>query len=89
MEADGYVHGEASNLPWTAFEQEANAAEARLAYGLDLPEAGLRFRRQLRLRPGESTLYFNELITNPTHSDSPLFCQQHVTLGPAVPGAAD
>jgi len=81
-EADGYFHGEASNLPWTAFEQKADVEEARLSYGLDLPEAGLRFRRQLRLRPGEATLYFKERITNPTHFDSPLFCQQHVTLGP-------
>jgi len=81
-EAKGYYHGEASNLPWTVFEQGADAAEARLDYGLDLPDAQLQFRRVLRIRPGESTLYIKESTTNLKRSDTPFCCQQHVTLGP-------
>jgi hypothetical protein len=64
------------------FEQGADAAEARLDYGLDLPDAQLRFRRVLRIRPGESTLYIKESTTSLKRSDTPFCCQQHVTLGP-------
>ncbi len=81
-QAQGYYHGEASNLPWTVFAQRADADEARLEYGLDLPEAQMRFRRLLRIHPGESTLYINERTTNLIRSDAPFCCQQHVTLGP-------
>ena len=42
----------------------------------------MRFRRTLRIRDGESTLYFTESTTNLTRIDSPFCCQQHVTLGP-------
>ena len=82
IEADGYFHGEAPNLPWTVFDQQAGGGEARLDYGLDLPEARMRFQRTLRLRDGESTLYFTESTANLTRIDSPFCCQQHVTLGP-------
>ena len=81
-EALGYHHGETSNLPWTVFEQAADSSEARLDHGLDLPQAQMRFRRVLRIRPGESTLYIKENTTNVTRADSPFCCQQHVTLGP-------
>ena len=30
IEANGYFHGEASNLPWTVFDQRAEDGEARL-----------------------------------------------------------
>lgn len=82
IEADGYFHGEASNLPWTVFEQQAGGGEVRLEYGLELPEARMRFKRTLRIRDGESTIYFTETTTNLTRIDSPFCCQQHVTLGP-------
>jgi hypothetical protein len=82
IEANGYFHGEASNLPWTVFDQRAADGEARLDYGLELPEARMRFQRTLRIREGESTLYFTESTTNLTRIDSPFCCQQHVTLGP-------
>ena len=80
--AQGYYHGEASNLPWTVFEQGVDAAEAKLDYGLDLTDAQMRFRRILRIRPGESTLYLSERTTNLRRSDAPFCCQQHVTMGP-------
>ena len=64
------------------FEQGTDAAEARLDYGLDLSEAQMRFRRLLRIRPGESTLYIKECTTSLKRSDAPFCCQQHVTLGP-------
>lgn len=82
IEADGYFHGEASNLPWTVFDQQTGGGEAKLDYGLELPEARMRFKRTLRIRDGESTLYFTESTTNLTRIDSPFCCQQHVTLGP-------
>ncbi len=82
IEADGYFHGEASNLPWTVFDQQAKDGQARLDYGLELPEARMRCQRTLRIREGESTLYFRESTTNLTRIDSPFCCQQHVTLGP-------
>ena len=81
-EASGYHHGEASNLPWTVFAQQADDSRARLEYGLDLPDAGMRLVRTLEIRPGESTLYFKERTTNVRRTDSPFCCQQHVTLGP-------
>ena len=81
-EAQSYYHGEASNLPWTVFEQQADATAARLEYGLELPDAQLRFRRTLRIRPGESTLYISERTTSLKRADAPFCCQQHVTLGP-------
>jgi len=56
LEADGYFHGEASNLPWTVFEQGVDHHAARLTYGLGLPEAGLRFRRQLSIPCSQKTL---------------------------------
>ena len=80
--AGGYHHGEASNLPWTVFAQQADAGCARLDYGLDLPDARMRFLRTLEIRPGESTLYIRERTTNLRRSDAPFFCQQHVTMGP-------
>ena len=51
--AGGYHHGEASNLPWTVFVQQAGADGARLDYGLDLPDARMRFLRTLEIRPGD------------------------------------
>ena len=81
-EANGYFHGEASNLPWTVFEQRVDEDRASLNYGLDLPDAQMRFLRTLEIRSGESTLYFKESTTNQKRSDTPFCCQQHVTLGP-------
>lgn len=80
--AKGYFHGEASNLPWTIFELSTGNGKAFLDYGLELPDAHMDFRRVLEIRPGESTLYFNERTTNTARHDSPLFYQQHVTYGP-------
>ncbi len=76
--ARGYTHGEAPNLPWNVFEHGA----AGLAYGVVLPEAGMRFSRKITLRPGETIAYLEEEVTNLRRSDSPLAYQQHVTLGP-------
>jgi len=81
-QARGYFHGEASNLNWNVSQQSAHQEEASFVYGLELPEARLRFERRLSIRPGEATLYFKERFTNPQRIDTPLICQQHVTLGP-------
>ena len=68
----------APNLPWTVFGRHANEVEARLVYGLDLPDAQMRFRRSLCMRDAQTTLYFSERTINLMRIDSPFCCQQHV-----------
>ncbi len=83
--AGGYEHGEAPNLPWQVAEHAAGvagAAGASLTYGLELPEAGVRFRRRIVLRDGAAIAHFDEEVENLRRSDSPLAYVQHVTLGP-------
>jgi hypothetical protein len=81
LAAQGYEHGEAANLPWQLIDLGTDAAAAWLTYGLELPEAGMRFARTLKLRSGEPIVHFEEEIENLRRSDSPLAYQQHVTLG--------
>jgi hypothetical protein len=87
--AQGYEHGEAPNLPWQVAEHGADADGAHLTYGLELPEAGMRFSRRIVLRPGTAVAHFVEEVENLRRSDSPLAYVQHVTLGPPFvePGA--
>lgn len=81
LSAQGYEHGEAANLPWRVIEHGADRDAARIVYGLDLPEAGMRFERNIVLRSGETVAHIEEEVTNLRRSDSPLAYQQHVTLG--------
>jgi len=46
-----------------------------------LPAAGLRFRRELRLRRNESVVYVEEQVTNERAQDHFFHWTQHVTLG--------
>jgi hypothetical protein len=80
--AQGYEHGEAPNLPWQVADHRVGTMGGHLTYGLELPEAGMRFRRQITLRPGSSTAHFDEEVENLRRTDSPLAYVQHVTLGP-------
>jgi hypothetical protein len=54
-----------------------------------LPAAGLRFRRELRVRPGESVVYFQETVTNERDMDHFFHWMQHVTLGPPFLSSRD
>jgi len=78
----GYFHGEAPNMPWEVFESGCQQDRAWLSYGLQLPEAGLRFQRRVILRGSGSTVWFEEDVINLRRRDVPLVYQQHVTLGP-------
>jgi hypothetical protein len=82
QEVGGYVHGEAPNLPWIVAEYEADPRTAQVTYGVDLPEAGMRMTRKITLAQDDTIARFDEEITNVRRADSPLFYQQHVTLGP-------
>ena len=57
------------------------ALEARLSLAVRLPAAGLRFRRELRLRRNESVVYVEERVTNERAQDHFFHWTQHVTLG--------
>jgi hypothetical protein len=75
------LHGEAANSRWKLLELKQSSAEARLSLGVRLSAAGLRFRRELRLRPHESVVYFEEAVTNARAQDHFFHWTQHVTLG--------
>ncbi len=75
------LHGEVANSRWKLLELEQSSVEARLALAVRLPAAGLRFRRELRLRRNESVVYVEESLTNERAQDHFLHWTQHVTLG--------
>jgi hypothetical protein len=68
---------EAPNRPWHVFEKGCNADGAWLSYGLDLPEAGLRFQRRAEVRGRATGVWFAEEVTNLRRRDVPLAYQQH------------
>ncbi len=71
------VHGEASSRDW-----EIESADGRLTAEVELPLAGMRFERRLRLAPGSCCVAIVETATNLTGIDRPVGWTQHVTLGP-------
>ncbi|MGC2357070.1 MAG: DUF4432 family protein [Candidatus Acidiferrum sp.] len=75
------LHGEASNSRWKLLELKQSSAEVRLSLAARLPAAGLRFRRDLRLRRSESVVYVEERVTNEGAQDHFFHWTQHVTLG--------
>jgi len=75
------LHGEATNLRWKMLESHQSNVEARLSLAVRMPAAGLRLRRELRLRAGESVLYIEETLTNERAQDHFFHWTQHVTLG--------
>lgn len=78
------LHGEAANSRWKLLELKQSSAEARLALAVRLPAAGLRFRREVSLRRGESVIYVQESLTNERAQDHFFHWAQHVTLGPPL-----
>src|SRR5208282_5014800 len=75
------LHGEAANSRWKLLELKQSSEEARLSMGVHLRAAGLRFRRELRLRRNESVVYVEEQVTNERAQDHFFQWTQHVTLG--------
>jgi hypothetical protein len=78
------LHGEAANTRWKLLELEQSSTEARLSLAVRLPAAGLRLRRELRLRRNESVVYVEESLTNERTQDHFFHWTQHVTLGPPL-----
>lgn len=76
------IHGEAPNSRWKKDGVSAGRNAVALATSVRLPVAGLRFRREITLRRGESVAYFEETVTNETSADHFFHWTQHVTLGP-------
>ncbi len=76
------IHGEAPSAKWQRSGRRATSKYAALELTVRLPVAGLRFRREIRIRRGESVVYFNETVTNEGKADHFFHWTQHVTLGP-------
>lgn len=75
------LHGEAANSRWKLLERKQSGTEARFSLAVRLPAAGLRLRRDLRLRRNESVVYVEERVTNERAQDHFCHWTQHVTLG--------
>ena len=75
-------HGEAPSAKWQKRDVQLTANEVALTLSVGLPVAGLRFRRQMRLRRGESVVYLTETVFNERKCDHFFHWTQHVTLGP-------
>jgi hypothetical protein len=76
------MHGEAPNCKWKIVAQRTGVTAASVKLAVPLPAAGLRFSREISLRPGESVAYFQETIVNERKADHFFHWVQHVTLGP-------
>ncbi len=71
------VHGEAAVAAY-----DIQAGEDRLVARAELPQAQLRFERQLRLAQGSPVIHITETVENVSAADRPIGWTQHVTLGP-------
>ncbi len=76
------IHGEAPSMRWRATRKISSPGRGELEMAVRLPVAGLRFQRQIKIRQGESVVYFKEKVTNEKKADHFFHWTQHVTLGP-------
>ena len=76
------IHGEAPSAKWRKEKLRISSREAALTLSVDLPVAGLQFRREIRLCRGEPVAYFKETVRNQRKADHLFHWTQHVTLGP-------
>jgi hypothetical protein len=76
------IHGEAPSLRWRKVRARVSQHEAVLELAVRLPMARLRFHRQIKVRRGESVVYFKEEVLNEARADHFCHWTQHVTLGP-------
>jgi len=75
-------HGEAPSAKWHKTSLRLDGRMAALTLGVTLPVAGLTFAREIKLRQGESVVYFQETVQNNNKLDHFFHWTQHVTLGP-------
>jgi hypothetical protein len=75
-------HGEAPSAKWHRTVSRLNERSVALTLGVSLPVAGLVLTREIKLRRGESVIYFQETVRNNRNADHFFHWTQHVTLGP-------
>jgi hypothetical protein len=76
------LHGEASVNRWKVVRQAQSKTAASILMEVKLPAAGLKFRRELRVRRDEPVVYVAETVFNLRATDHFFHWTQHVTLGP-------
>jgi len=75
-------HGEAPSARWHKTRLRLSTWAVALTLRIRLPVAGLTFTREIKLRRGESVVYFKETVQNDRKADHFFHWTQHVTLGP-------
>lgn len=75
------ILGEAPSARWEKSALHLGRREIALTLSVDLPYAGLKLSRQIKLRRNESVAYFQETVTNMRRTDHFFHWVQHVTLG--------
>jgi hypothetical protein len=75
-------HGEAPNSKWKDTVLRVAREKVVLTLSVRLPVAGLQFQREIKIRKGESIVYFKETVVNEAKSDHFFHWTQHITLGP-------
>lgn len=75
------THGEAPSLKWKV-ESVRNEQRPTLRYGAVLPEAQIRFTRDISLDRSHAVIYCEETATNLSSFDRPISWNEHVTFGP-------
>ena len=76
------LHGEASVNCWKVARRSQSRSAASVLMEVNLPNAGLKFQRELRVRRDENVVYVTETVINLRATDHFFHWIQHVTLGP-------
>jgi hypothetical protein len=75
------THGEAPSIKWQTQRLETQPRPF-VRYGALLPEAHIRFMRELSLHRSQAIIYYQETATNLSSFDRPISWNEHVTFGP-------
>ncbi len=76
------LHGEAPVSRWKVVRQSKSKTASVVLMEVRLPQAALRFQRELRMRRDENVVHVSETVTNLRATDHFFHWTQHVTLGP-------
>lgn len=76
------LHGEASVNRWKVVRQSQSKTAASVLMEVNLPNAGLKFQRELSMRRDETVVYVTETVFNRRATDHFFHWTEHVTLGP-------
>jgi len=76
------LHGEASVSNWKVVRHSHSKNAASVVMQVNLPNAGLKFERELRVARGETVVYVSETVSNLRKADHFFHWTEHVTLGP-------